>query len=224
MVIALAVAAFVSTNIDDIFILVGFMSDPSYRMRDIIIGQCFGAAVMTLLCFALAMFVTAVFPAYFGLLGIIEIIIGASKLRESPTRRTVGKQPISKPDEYGTRTVAFATIGGFGDNVSIYVPLFAAHSVADAELTLTVFGVMTGLSCFLSYWLVNNRASGYWLRPVGHGLLPWFLIAVGIAVMSHAGMFAPLSVWPLVIALGLALISHAAWWRSLWPGSRWKAP
>jgi cadmium resistance protein CadD (predicted permease) len=37
--ILLAATVFVATNIDDIFILVGFLADPAYRMRDVVLGH-----------------------------------------------------------------------------------------------------------------------------------------------------------------------------------------
>jgi cadmium resistance protein CadD (predicted permease) len=42
--LGLAVALFVSTNIDDVFVLVGFFSDPKLRVHDIVIGQYIGLA------------------------------------------------------------------------------------------------------------------------------------------------------------------------------------
>jgi hypothetical protein len=40
--LALAIALFASTNIDDIFVLVGFFADARFRVRDILIGQYLG--------------------------------------------------------------------------------------------------------------------------------------------------------------------------------------
>ncbi len=34
--------AIVSTNVDDIFVLIGFFADPKFRARDIVIGQYAG--------------------------------------------------------------------------------------------------------------------------------------------------------------------------------------
>ena len=37
--IGLAVVVFVSTNIDDVFVLIGFFADKNYRARDVVVGQ-----------------------------------------------------------------------------------------------------------------------------------------------------------------------------------------
>jgi cadmium resistance protein CadD (predicted permease) len=194
--VALAATAFAATNVDDIFILVGFMSDPSYRIRDVVLGQFFGATVMTLLCFALAMGAVAIAPAYFGLLGLLEIAIGVKQLRDgrdaSPPDATTASTKTGGGGN-GFRTVTFATIGGFGDNVGVYVPLYAASTLAEAGVFVTVFGAMTGLLCLLGYWLVGRGTLGRRLRVIAARVLPWLLIAVGIGVLSHAGTFALLS-------------------------------
>lgn len=37
--VGLAILLFASTNVDDIFVLLGFFADPKYRTRDIVMGQ-----------------------------------------------------------------------------------------------------------------------------------------------------------------------------------------
>ncbi|EAU69957.1 cadmium resistance transporter [Stigmatella aurantiaca DW4/3-1] len=42
---------------------------------------------------------------------------------------------------------------------------------------------MTALGCLVAHHLVNHRALGSPIRRYGHGLLPWVLIAIGIAIL-----------------------------------------
>ena len=44
--LGLAIALFASTNLDDILLLVGFFADPTFRDRDIVIGQYAGIAAL----------------------------------------------------------------------------------------------------------------------------------------------------------------------------------
>jgi cadmium resistance protein CadD (predicted permease) len=44
--LGLAIALFASTNVDDLFVLVGFFADPKVRARDIVIGQYAGITVL----------------------------------------------------------------------------------------------------------------------------------------------------------------------------------
>jgi cadmium resistance protein CadD (predicted permease) len=42
----LAIVLFASTNVDDLFVLLGFFSDPKLRARDIVVGQYAGIATL----------------------------------------------------------------------------------------------------------------------------------------------------------------------------------
>ena len=44
--LGLAVALFASTNVDDLFVLLGFFSDPKFHARDIVVGQYAGIATL----------------------------------------------------------------------------------------------------------------------------------------------------------------------------------
>jgi cadmium resistance protein CadD (predicted permease) len=187
--IGLAVLTFVATNIDGAFILIGFMADPAYRARDVVMGQLLGSTVMTLLCVLLAKAAMATpYAGYFGLLGLLQIIIGVRKLREGqrgPPDQAVYSLAAGW-DGDGMRTMALAAIGGFGDNFSAYVPLFATTSAASTGTCLTVFAVMTGLSCFAAHWLVTRRALKQRFQSASHLLLPWLLIVLGIVITGRA--------------------------------------
>jgi len=37
--IGLAIVVFVSTNLDDVFVLIGFFADENFRARDVVVGQ-----------------------------------------------------------------------------------------------------------------------------------------------------------------------------------------
>jgi cadmium resistance protein CadD (predicted permease) len=186
--ILLAATVFVATNIDDVFILVGFLADPAYRTRDVILGQFLGVTAMTLLCLALSRATMVVSPAAFGWLGLLDIGIGAKKLYDG--RAVARERMIGEPRRYGdgVRTVTLATIGGFGDNVGVYVPLFSGSSV-DNGIFCAVVGVMTGLWCLGAYWLVGRGMLGRGLRDIAARITPWMLIVIGIVIISHAGSF-----------------------------------
>jgi cadmium resistance protein CadD (predicted permease) len=93
--IGLAIVVFASTNIDDAFVLVGFLADKHFRVRDVVIGQYAGVSVICAVSAIAALISLAIPPAYIGLLGLIPIGIGA---KNSPTygaerraRKRIGK-------------------------------------------------------------------------------------------------------------------------------------
>src|SRR5262245_53672972 len=73
---------FAATNIDDIFVLLGFFSDPKFREHEIVLGQYAGIGVLVLVSIIAAL-VALVIPRWaVGLLGLAPIAIGIMKLSE----------------------------------------------------------------------------------------------------------------------------------------------
>jgi cadmium resistance protein CadD (predicted permease) len=67
--VGLALALFAFTNVDDIFVLVGFFSDPRVHVREIVIGQYVGIAALFGISVAVSMISFVIPNAYLGLLG-----------------------------------------------------------------------------------------------------------------------------------------------------------
>ena len=83
--------------------------------------------------------------------------------------------------------VAGVTIANGGDNLAVYIPVFASGIHAIPIYILT-FAVMTGLRCGAGYKLVNNALVGEPIRRYGHILLPLVLIAIGVWILRDAAV------------------------------------
>jgi cadmium resistance protein CadD (predicted permease) len=69
-------AAFVATNIDDIFVLMMFFSSLTFPVHQIVLGQYIGTGLLIIIS-ALGSLITLIVPTYvIGLLGIIPIALG----------------------------------------------------------------------------------------------------------------------------------------------------
>jgi cadmium resistance protein CadD (predicted permease) len=123
-------------------------------------------------------------PAYIGLLGLLPIAIGVKKLWEARRGTADGEEGgHPAPGAHAILAVAAVTAANGGDNLGVYVPLFATRSLDEKLLILAVFAVMTALWCLVAHYLVNHRALGAPIRRYGQALLPWVLIAIGIALL-----------------------------------------
>jgi cadmium resistance protein CadD (predicted permease) len=195
--LALGVTVFVTSNIDDLFVLLGFFSDPKFRARNIIIGQCVGMAVLVLVSICAALIALAILPSYIGLLGLAPIAIGMKRLVDLARGREAGDENLLRQPEGGTRgqslAVAVVTVANGGDNVAIYTPIFAVHRGVETAAIVAVFALMTAMWCSFSHWLVHHRTIGVLLRRYGHRVLPVVLIGLGGLVMLKAGAFELLS-------------------------------
>jgi len=190
----MAVVLFASTNVDDVFVLVGFFADRKSHVRAIVIGQY--AGIMTLFAVSLAASLLSVkIPrAYVGLLGIIPILLGGKKLfdlyrKHGRTDESI-KHPSIAAGSTGATTVALVTMANGGDNIVIYTPLFALRSPYEIAVIALVFVAMIALWCFLAQRMVNHPTLGSPIRRYGSLLSPIVLIGLGALILYQMGSFA----------------------------------
>jgi cadmium resistance protein CadD (predicted permease) len=179
----LSTGVFVSTNIDDLFLLVGYFSDRSFSRDLIFAGQTLGMAVIVAISLVAASVAFAISPAHVGLLGLAPIIIGIGKLLR------LGKTEERQPTAAGILQVATVTVVNGGDNIAAYTPIFATQGPREMSATLAIFAALTILWCFAALGLVRHTALGKLLLRYGHVLLPFVLIGLGGLVLYRSGAF-----------------------------------
>ena len=177
----LSTGAFVSTNIDDLFLLVGYFSDRSFSRDLIFAGQILGMAGIVAISLMAASVALAISPAHVGLLGFAPIIIGIGRLLR------LGKTEQGQPTAVGIIQVATITIVNGGDNIAAYTPIFATEGSLEMSATLAIFAVLTLVWCFAALGLVRHTALGKPLRRYGHVLLPFILIGLGVLILYRSG-------------------------------------
>jgi cadmium resistance transport/sequestration family protein len=196
--------SFVATNLDDIVILMIFFSQVSltFRRRHIVLGQYLG--FMALLLASLpGYFGGLVLPkAWVGLLGFLPIWIGISQLlkRESdqPEVKAVSNEltfghktsmmsVLSSLFSPQTYKVAAVTVANGGDNVGIYIPLFASSSLPRLVVMVGVFLILVGVWCWIAERLTRQRAIATLLTRYGHRAMPFVLIGLGLYILADSG-------------------------------------
>ncbi len=193
VLLGLAVVLFVSTNIDDVFVLLGFFADPKFQARDVIIGQYAGIAALYGVS-AVASLVSLLVPkAYIGLLGVFPIVIGANQLRHLLRGEEETEGELERHPDAGSGgrvfSVAAVTIANGGDNIGIYTPFFAMRPGIEIAVIGVVFAVLTGVWCLAARWLVEHPLLGAPIRRYGHRIVPFVLIGLGVLILYEAGTF-----------------------------------
>lgn len=188
---SLAIALFASTNIDDVFVLLGFFADPKFRARDVVLGQYLGITALFCVSVAASLFSLVIPRTYVGLLGAVPILIGMKKLFDLYRRRDATEESLERHADTGDNgraaTVAFVTLANGGDNIGIYTPTFAIRSAHELVVIGLIFAVMTALWCFFAHWMVNHPKLGAPIRRYGHRVTPIVLIGLGILIFYQAG-------------------------------------
>jgi len=192
LVFGLGIMAFTATNIDDLFILVMFFSNPNFSIRQVVIGQYIGVSLLIAIS-GVSYFAALIIPsAWIGLMGIFPIIIGLKNLAKLKNNKKQNEEYKGKfLSHINTKivTVAIISFANGGDNIGVYVPLFASSNSYQMLFLIIVFLLMIGVWCVISYYLVNNKIVGKRIRKYGYILLPFVLIALGIFILIKCETF-----------------------------------
>jgi len=194
--ILLAVVAFTSTNLDDLFLLSCLFVDVKFSTRSIIIGQFIGMSVLVLASVLIAWFAVAIPGGWLALLGLAPLFLGATRFwklwQERQANRTLSSSEFVGPEQlnwtksrYAAWTVMILTVANGGDNLSVYIPLFSVQ-LGMLPIYLTVFALMTGLWCLLAYHLTNHPLLRERLKRYGRILIPFVLVGIGLRVLWGA--------------------------------------
>jgi len=192
IIIATAAIAFTTTNIDDILLLMLFFGqvNASFRKRHIVAGHYLGFAaivIISLLGFAGALILP---PNLIRFLGLIPLALGLyhlfRKRRDDDDPEALDVFRVSTSHSLlstHTLRVAGVTLANGADNISVYVPLFASHSLTDVALIIVVFGLLVGVWLFAGYRLVRYPAVARFLERYGERLVPYVFILLGLYIL-----------------------------------------
>ena len=198
LTIATATLAFITTNIDDILLLMLFFAQVniSFHKRHIVVGHYLGFSAIVLI--SLLGFAGALILPHnlIGLLGLIPIVLGVYQLfhkRDNDDQDAVDLANIQPRRgllgsllSAHTLTVAGVTLANGADNISVYVPLFASHSLSDGVLIMVIFGLLVGLWLYAGYRLVRYPSVARLLERYGERLVPYVFILLGLYIILES--------------------------------------
>jgi cadmium resistance protein CadD (predicted permease) len=174
--------AFASTNLDDIVVLAVFFGHRTRHVPAIVLGQFLGIGALVAVSVIAALCAVAIPPRWLALLGLLPLALGLNQLRRRKQAEDVHGAQVSTVSVW---TVASVTVANGGDNLSVYVPLFASH-VHAIPIYVAVFAVGTAVWCGVGYALVQQRGVANALHRHGDRALPWVLIGIGGYVLWGA--------------------------------------
>lgn len=155
--------------------------------------------------------ITGIFPIIIGIRNLMELK-NQKKVKKShqnfSPEKTSGKIPDKIPEKIpgkmpekiqnsftghlkgkGFLSVAMVTLANGGDNLGVYIPLFANMDPLIILVTVILFWIMVGIWCILGFKLVNNQIIGSKIKNYGHIILPFVLIIIGIVILLNGGFF-----------------------------------
>jgi cadmium resistance protein CadD (predicted permease) len=173
--------AFASTNVDDILLLAVWFAQPRRRVFAIVAGQYLGIGILVIVSAAVALTTMVIPREWIPVTGGVPLVLGIRHL----LTRGQGLRLERSQASWHLLEVAAVTIANGGDNVGVYVPLFASQPAALAT-DAVVFAIGTALWCALGHWLVAHPATTSTIERNGHLALPWVLIGIGLYLIAGA--------------------------------------
>ncbi|WP_236796725.1 cadmium resistance transporter [Amycolatopsis sp. GM8] len=192
-IIGQAVGLFAVTNIDDTVVLALFFAQGIGRhgaTRDIALGQYLGFVVILGVSVAAAFGATFLPDNAIPYLGLLPLALGIKAAVEAwRHRKYPGEEKASRGSGPKILDVALVTVANGGDNIGVYVPVFATAGIGGISVYVVVFLVLLAALLVLGRYFATRPGITKVLARWGHILLPVVLIGIGLLILIEGGAF-----------------------------------
>jgi cadmium resistance protein CadD (predicted permease) len=192
---------FAVTNVDDIVLLsLYFGRSAGHRCAvwRVVAGQYLGFVAILLLSLLGAAGVALLPATAVAYLGLLPLVLGVraavavwrhgDDVAFDDGASTVPNRAADSNGP-GVSEVAAITFANGGDNIGVYVPVFATLGPSGRAAYTVVFLVMVALWCVLGHFFATRPIAARALSRWGHILLPVVLIAIGLVILVSGGAF-----------------------------------
>ncbi|MGH3265343.1 MAG: cadmium resistance transporter [Trebonia sp.] len=190
-----AVGLFAVTNIDDLLLLSLFFGrsaeQPSAAGR-IVAGQYLSFIAILAITIAAAYGVTFLPESAIAYLGLLPLALGLRSAWQAwkDHRRPSGhERRDDTQDGPKTLRVAAITFANGGDNIGVYLPVFAEAKITGIAGYTVIFLVLVGVLCAVGRFIATRAAAAKVIDHWGHLLHPIVLVAIGLFILVSGGAF-----------------------------------
>jgi len=188
-----AAAIFVATNIDDLVVLAVFFGrargDRSATAR-VVVGQYVGFIAILAVSVVGALGARLLSDTAIAYLGLVPLLLGMRAAWMAWRHRDSDEDDweMARPG-VGTATVAAVSFANGGDNIGVYVPVFAVAGPSGMAGYVIAFLVGLGFLCVLSQRIAAHPAVARVLERWEHIVVPAVLIGIGLVILVDGGAF-----------------------------------
>jgi cadmium resistance protein CadD (predicted permease) len=193
-ILAQAAGLFAVTNVDDILLLALFFAQGSGHRgvtRTIAAGQYLGFTAILLVAAAAAYGATFLPESVIPYLGLLPLLLGVRAGRRAWADRTSdeGEQSRRTQDPPRALEIAAVTFANGGDNLGVYVPVFATTGIGGTSSYILVFLVLVAVWVAAGRYFATRPLVARVLSRWGHVLMPVVLIGLGLIILLKGGAF-----------------------------------
>ncbi len=193
-VVAQAVGLFAITNVDDIVLVTLFFGQGGGRAHalGVVAGQYLGFAAILVASVVVGLGVGSAFEDLVPYLGLVPLVLGVRAAIALWRERRDGAdgdggEPVR--EALGVTGIAGVTAANGGDNIGVYVPVFAGMGAGDLTVTVVTFLALVAVWCVAGLFLARRPPVARALARWGHVLVPVVLVAIGVVILVEGGAF-----------------------------------
>jgi cadmium resistance protein CadD (predicted permease) len=190
-----AVGLFMVTNIDDIIVLSLFYARGAGQhgtTAKILAGQYLGFGAILAAAVLVALGARSFLPEeaipYFGLIPLVLGLLAAWHVWRSDDDDDDDEAKVSGKS-LSVLTIAAVTFANGGDNIGVYVPVFATVGTAGIIAYSIVFLALVAVLVAAARFVATRKPIAEVLERWEHILFPIVLIGLGIAILVEGGAF-----------------------------------
>jgi hypothetical protein len=184
---ALALGAFVGTNVDNLLALGAQMAATEPRRhRRIAEGQFTATIIVIALCALLGSGLKVVPHTLIGLMGLIPLALG---IRAGVLLAQHRADDRTVPAAAGFLSSLGVTLAISADNVGVYLPILATSGLLGGVVSVGIW-VLADLGLIgLAGWIGRHPAARAQVEKVGPLALPVLFVALGVIIIVRSGTF-----------------------------------
>lgn len=182
-----SIIAYISTNIDDIFVIMILLSQAAKGAKGkLVAGHFLGVGIITVVSMLGALGLQNLPLKYVGILGLVPIGFGV----KAWLNHKKGEEDDDAPDAQcvSLLSMAMITVGNGADNVGVYIPLFTGFSGGERIGAVAVFAVMTALWVYIANSLAEFPKIKAVIEKYKDIAIPVVFIALGVFIILDSGL------------------------------------
>lgn len=193
-VILSALLSYIGTSIDHIIVLILLFNQTQHRKRDdvsIISAVFIGFTLIVLISLAARFGLSLFEPDWIGLLGLIPIGLGIRVLFKPVDDEQEAQEKISHSfSRHRSQfiSVFFLMLAFGGDNLGVYIPLFASLDWVGITVTLLIYYGLTGIMLAAAYKISEVKQINQFIEKYERWLVSFVFILLGLFILFENGI------------------------------------
>jgi cadmium resistance protein CadD (predicted permease) len=186
-----------ATTIDDVLVLAVFFGQVNGNraaIARIVIGEYLGFAAVLAISVIGALGAAQLPSAAIPYLGLVPLLLGLRAAwlawrRNDSDDDATNAADVGQASGLGVIQVALISFANGGDNIGVYVPVFAVVGMSATIGFVVILLLGVAVWCAIGWYFVSRPAMARALSRWGHLLLPVVLIGIGLGILIEGGAF-----------------------------------